>query len=46
MDIRPEVVGDQAKKAGLSFWQHNKSHIITGAVVAVIVLAAAIRWLQ
>lgn len=40
MDIRPEVVGDAARKAGMSFWRHNRSHIITavGAAAAVIAL--------
>ena len=46
MDIRPEVVGEQAKRAGLSFWQHNKSHIITVLVTVAIVSFFAVRWLR
>lgn len=42
MDIRPEVVGDQAKQAGRSFLRHNR---YTLTVIGCTLAAVLVGWL-
>lgn len=42
MDIRPEVVGEQAKRAGRSFLRHNR---YTLTVIGSTLAAVALLWL-